>query len=203
MHLMKRIGTGLALLWLGVGLTPAVLAQANPGASKAALGMFEAINAEEIFQQTIKTAIDKQVQGNPQFAQYRPRIEQAIADGMPWKKVKRDLVRFYVRDLTADDLTQMTAFYKTPAGLKLAQKTMDKSLAWDKVKSDPASLASMFTPDEMAQIATFVQTPTGAKLVVKGPVVSQNVERYLDKNVKRIVDAEARRVIAEMMSGKH
>ena len=137
------------------------------------------------------------------LSQYRPRIEQAIADGMPWKKVKRDLVRFYVRDLTADDLTQMTAFYKTPAGLKLAQKTMDKSLAWDKVKSDPASLASMFTPDEMAQIATFVQTPTGAKLVVKGPVVSQNVERYLDKNVKRIVDAEARRVIAEMMSGKH
>ena len=201
MHMMKRISTGLAMVWLGVCLTPAVLAQANPGASKAALGMFDAINAEELFQQTIKTAIDKQVQGNPQFAQYRPRIEQAMADGMPWKKVKRDLARFYVRDLTADDLTLMTVFYKTPAGLKLAQKTMDKSLAWDKVKGDPASLAAMFTPDEMAQIAAFVQTPTGAKLVVKGPAVAQNVERYLNKSAKRIIDAEAKKVIAEMMSG--
>ena len=186
----------------GVGLMPVVLAQANPGAAKAALGMFEAINAEELFQQTIKTAIDQQVQGNPKFAKYRPRIEQAMADGLPWKKVKRDLARFYVRELTADDLTQITVFYQTPAGLKLAQKTMDKSVTWDKVQSDPASLTARFTPEEMAQVTAFVQTPVGAKLVVKGPVVAQNVERYLNKNAKRIIDTEVKKVIADIMSGK-
>lgn len=204
MQAMKRFGLWLAMMGLGMGAMSAVqAAPANAGAFKAALGMFDAINAEDLFQQTIKVAIDKQVQGNPQYAKYRPRIEKAIADKLPWKKVKRDLARIYTRELTVADITQITEFYQTPAGLKLAQKTMDKTLSWNKVKDDPTSLATVFTPEEMAQIATFVQTPAGAKLVTKGPELSQNAEKYFDKNIKKIVEVEAQQVIAEMMSGKH
>ena len=199
----KRIFWVAVMMGLSLAGAPAVqAAPANPGAFKAAQELFEAINGEELFQQGTKAAIDKQVQGNPQYAKYRPRIEKAIAAKLPWKKLQRDLARIYARELTAADLGSITEFYKTPAGLKLAQKTLDKSVSWDKVKANPASLAGSFTPEEMTQIAAFVQTPAGAKLVAKGPELSQNTERYFDKNIKKIVEAEAQQVIAEMMSGR-
>jgi hypothetical protein len=91
---------------------------------KAAKDMLIASGANQQFQKNISTMIAQYSGQMPEDK--RTKFVEVMTTFMnkyiSWEVLKHDLSVMYAREFSEDELNQLTAFYKTPIGIKLNQK---------------------------------------------------------------------------------
>lgn len=119
-------------LFLGVAIlaVAVAVAVAAPGAfadtkshRQAAEDVLKAMNIDKQFSMVIDQSLDAQIKANPQLGPYRATLKQFFDKYMSWDSLKDELVTSYANTFTEKELKEIIAFYKTPAGKKLVEKT--------------------------------------------------------------------------------
>lgn len=80
-------------------------------------------NVEKQLQVTIDQTLDLQIKSSPQLAPYRAVIRKFLVKHMSWEAIKQDTVTIYVDAFTERELNEIVAFYKTPTGKKMIEKS--------------------------------------------------------------------------------
>ncbi|MGD1001624.1 MAG: DUF2059 domain-containing protein [Candidatus Brocadiia bacterium] len=107
---------------LGAGSKP-VFAQEDAKAKAhlaAATELFQAMQLDKTVAQTIDSVIEAQIKGNPQLAPYRSVMQDFLRKYMGWDGIKDEMAQLYMDEFTTEELRDITAFYKTPTGQKMA-----------------------------------------------------------------------------------
>ena len=94
----------------------------SPEATAAALELLDTMHMEKVLSDSITTMLDLQLKQNPEIQQFRPIMMDFFKKYMSWDALKDDMAGIYASEFTAAELKQMTAFYKTPVGQKMATK---------------------------------------------------------------------------------
>ena len=122
---MKMIALALALL----AAAPAgVLAQTTPSAHApshhaAALEMVEAANMDETLRQSLDTMLKLQTEQNAELKPFEDVMRTFFNRYMSWDALKNDYARLYADAFTEAELRQLTTFYRSPVGQKVATVT--------------------------------------------------------------------------------
>ena len=89
---------------------------------KAAEELLTASGAENNFKISMEKMMDLQSKSNPAMAQYADIIKQWAGKYLTWATLKDDMMKLYTDEFTEKELKELTKFYKSPIGLKLASK---------------------------------------------------------------------------------
>lgn len=133
---MKHVRVALMLAALATGgyLTHAVVAQpANAGSTTqpaaapdshqaAAEELLEAMNLRATLEQSVDNMLDQQVKANPQIAPFRQIMTDFMRKYMNFDDLKPDMAKIYQEEFSESELKEITAFYRTPTGKKVAEK---------------------------------------------------------------------------------
>ena len=84
----------------------------------AAEALLIAANTEAVMEQSIATAIDSQVEANPQIAPFRDIMRAFLSEHLSWEAVRDEMVQIYAEAFTESELREITAFYQTETGRK-------------------------------------------------------------------------------------
>lgn len=103
--------------------TPAPQTPVSPTHRAAALELLEAMRVSEALQLSIETILDAQLQSNPELRPVEGVMRDFFARYMSWENLKEGYARIYAGAFTEPELREMTAFYRTPTGQKLARAT--------------------------------------------------------------------------------
>ncbi len=105
---------------------------AEDAARAAALQLIEVTEtaaAMEQMQNQMKAMLNQSMQqlqippeGEEIAQRYMAEMGKLISDEMQWSKIEEDVISIYTRVFTADELNQLTEFYRTPLGQKLLEK---------------------------------------------------------------------------------
>lgn len=103
----------------------AARADAQQSASRraAAMELLLAMRVPETLQASITTALQVQLQGNPQMRGMEPVLRDFFARYVSWDRLKDQYADLYASTFTEEELQQMTQFYRTPVGQKLARSS--------------------------------------------------------------------------------
>src|SRR5438105_3690273 len=87
---------------------------------QASYELFDSMQIEKIYNETIEATVDLQIKQVPQLAKYRPTLLKFFSKYMSWNGLKDEMARLYSSEFTVEELKEITAFYKTPTGQKAA-----------------------------------------------------------------------------------
>jgi hypothetical protein len=118
---MKR--TLLAALALVIALAARAEAQHSPSHHAAALELLTVMHIPEALQASQATALRAQVQANPQLRGVEGVLRDFFARYLSWDMLKDPYAELYANTFTEAELREMTAFYRTPVGQKLARSS--------------------------------------------------------------------------------
>lgn len=115
-------------------------------------------NVEKQLQGAIEQTVDIQVKANPQLAPRAGVLKKFFSKYMSWESLKDDIIKIYTDAFTENELKQITAFYKTPVGKKMLERTpeiMGKSmqLGVRRVQENQADLIRMLKEDSEGDTA--------------------------------------------------
>ncbi|HTL30050.1 MAG TPA: DUF2059 domain-containing protein [Tepidisphaeraceae bacterium] len=94
----------------------------TPEHHAAALELMESMKIRTLLDDAVNKMLDGQIRQNPQIARFKPIMTEFFKKYMSWDAIKEDMANLYCDEFSADELKQLTAFYKTPIGQKLADK---------------------------------------------------------------------------------
>ena len=80
-----------------------------------------AMQLESSFAQTMESMIDLQLQQLGLPEQLRPVVLDFFETYMGWESLKGEMAEIYASEFTAAELNELTSFYETPVGQKLAE----------------------------------------------------------------------------------
>jgi hypothetical protein len=121
----KTIALAAALLALGAG--PAA---AQDGIRhELALQLLEAMHIPEQVQASLATAIATQVRLNPDVPGLQAALGEFLGRYVTWAALRDDYAAIYAGAFDEEELREMTAFYRTPAGQRLARAQPQLTLA--------------------------------------------------------------------------
>ena len=106
----------LALL-LGLCLVSTVRAD-EASHRKTVLQLFDVLDMNRIMNASMETALQVQLQANPSVAPYQDVLRKFFTKYMSWASLKDAIADLYMKTFREDELKQIVAFYKTPAGKK-------------------------------------------------------------------------------------
>jgi len=89
---------------------------------KAAEELLIASGAEQNFKTSMEKMMEIQTKSNPAMEQYSDIIKQWANKYISWSSLKDDMVKLYTDEFTEKELKEITKFYKSDIGLKLASK---------------------------------------------------------------------------------
>jgi hypothetical protein len=75
-----------------------------------------------VMDDSVKQMLDQQIAANPAIGQHRQIMLDFMQKYVSWAALKDDLARIYAEEFSAAELKEITAFYKTPTGEKVAMK---------------------------------------------------------------------------------
>jgi hypothetical protein len=84
-------------------------------------------------------------EARPILEKYRDKLIRLLEEQLGWDKMKDDFITIYVETYTEDEIRDISAFYKTPAGQKFIEKMpllMQKSMEISQKKM-PAMITKM------------------------------------------------------------
>lgn len=115
---------------------------------KAAEDYMLALDMEKTTNEGIDQMIDMQIKTNPALAEKRDAFKKFMQKHMSWSSLKEDYLKIYMSEFTEAELKDMTAFYRTPTGKKVAAKQnviMMKSsqLGQDRMQANMQELIEM------------------------------------------------------------
>jgi hypothetical protein len=134
---------------VGVLLLAGVAVRADDKSHRqAAEELFKAMDVESMLAGAIDASLEAQVKANPALAQFKGVMKKFFNKYMSYASLKDDLIKLYTDEFTEDELKEMTKFYKTPTGRKLAKKgpsLMQKGgqLGMARVQKNTAELQKM------------------------------------------------------------
>ena len=89
---------------------------------KAVEELFKVMKMEDSHGKSITAMVELQARQNPMIAQYKDVMLKFFSKHMSWEKIKDDMIKVYAGEFTVAEIKELTAFYKTPLGAKLASK---------------------------------------------------------------------------------
>ncbi len=115
---------------------------------KAAENLLKVMGVEGQLQTTIDQMLELQVKSNPQIAPFKDAMKRFFTKHMSYSGLKEDFITIYVDTFTEEELDQITAFYQTPTGRKMAEKMPELSskgmqLGAKRVQDNQAELRQM------------------------------------------------------------
>lgn len=110
----------LAAALLALGAPPA--AAQNAVRHELALQLLEAMHVPDQLQASVNASVAAQLQA-PQMRGMEGVLRDFFARYITWNALKDPYADLYARQFTEDELRAMTAFYRSPAGQKLARST--------------------------------------------------------------------------------
>jgi len=122
---MKPTTVLLAAL-LAVGARPA--AAQEPLRHELALQLLEAMRMPEQIQASLATVAATQARMNPDLPGLGDLLREFLTRYVTWDALKNEYAELYAGAFTEEELREMTDFYRTPTGQKLARATPQLSL---------------------------------------------------------------------------
>jgi hypothetical protein len=88
-------------------------------ASKAeAEALLAVMGMDKVLDESMTQMLEMQVQQNPSLEPYKAIMAEFLAKHMSYESMKPEIVEVYAEAFTAQELKEITAFYKTPTGQK-------------------------------------------------------------------------------------
>lgn len=109
--------------WLMFALMGGSISLADDATNKAAEELLLAMKADKVLNQSIDEMLDVQAKQNPAMGRLRPVMKKFFDKHMSWNAIKTDMIALYAKEFTKEELEEMTRFYKSPVGQKMAEKT--------------------------------------------------------------------------------
>lgn len=85
---------------------------------EAARALLESINVEHVMNDMVQRALAVELENNPALAPYRPVFQSFYDQYLSYQAIREQLIDLYAETFTLEELQQITAFYRTPAGAK-------------------------------------------------------------------------------------
>jgi len=85
---------------------------------EAAAELLKSINAEVMMNDMIQRALTMELQKNPAMAPYEKVFKAFYDQYLSYGAIREELIDLYVEAFTLEEIRQITAFYRTPAGAK-------------------------------------------------------------------------------------
>jgi hypothetical protein len=123
---------------------------------QAARDVLAAAHMDQIYGKTIDQILDMQLRSSPQLADMREPMKQFFTKYMGWDALKDDMAKIYAQTFSEDELKQIAAFYRTPAGTKMIEAQPDLTregmeLGQSKVRDHLPELQEMLAKAKAAQ----------------------------------------------------
>jgi len=116
---MRRAVLFAALLAACAPLTlPAPPAAAEQGRREAALDLLEAMDMEAKIETSLAQVVEMQIKRNSGWEAHREVVHEFFEQFMGWEKMREEYVAAFGITFTDEELRQVAAFYRTPAGRK-------------------------------------------------------------------------------------
>lgn len=120
---------------------------------KAAEDLLIAMKVNKQLENSIDQMLELQIKTNPGIAQVRGSMKRFFDKYMSWESLRNELIDIYVSAFTEEELKQITAFYKTPAGRKMVEKTPElmakgMQLGVSRVQENQSELEKMIREDQ-------------------------------------------------------
>jgi len=111
----------LALVLFSFG---AVQAQTQPKTShyKAAEEMLSTMNMKQNLEESIDQMLAIQIKNNPSMQPAEAILKEFFGKYMTWDALKEDYISIYMTEFTEKELKDMTKFFSTPSGKKMAAR---------------------------------------------------------------------------------
>jgi hypothetical protein len=119
---MKKPLAAAVALALALAAAPA-RAQASPELRAAATELLVAMRAPEMLESSVRTMLDMQLRNAPELQGVQDVLRDFVARYVSWEALREQYVEIYAGAFTEDELRQMTDFYRSDVGQKLARAT--------------------------------------------------------------------------------
>ena len=120
---MQHVLTAFLLACLlGAGSKP-VFADEGPKSAEhlaVAAELLKVLQLDKTFAQSVDAGLEMQMKANPNLVPYRSVMQEFFRKYMSWESLKDDVAKAYADEFTIEELKEITAFYKTPTGQKVA-----------------------------------------------------------------------------------
>lgn len=119
---MKKILCAAAAV---LGVAAAAPARAQPSAEQraAATELLMAMHVPEVLDASVQQMLDQQVSAAPELAGVQDVMREFARRYVSWEALREQYVDIYAGSFTEDELRQMTDFYRSDVGQKLARAT--------------------------------------------------------------------------------
>ena len=91
--------------------------------SKAAEDLLVVMGLEKMTDDVMTQMLDMQIKSNPMLEGKKSVMQAFFKKYMSWSALKDDYVKIYQSEFTENEIKDMIAFYRTPTGKKLADKS--------------------------------------------------------------------------------
>ena len=88
---------------------------------QAALEMMQASGVPQMLERAFAAQLESQFKALPELEKIRPQLTAFYRKTFAFKELENDLCALYMKHYTCEELQQITAFFKTPAGRKKAK----------------------------------------------------------------------------------
>lgn len=119
---MPRTLLPLLLLLACLAAAPAAAqtSGAPPERLAAAIEMLEAMNTPAEMEAGMEMMLQQQMEMNPMLASMEGVMRDFLSRHMSWDALREPLGELYAERMTAEEMRAVTAFYRSPAGRRLA-----------------------------------------------------------------------------------
>ena len=88
---------------------------------KAALEMMQTSGVPDMLKRSFDAQLEYEIKAVPELGKYRPQLTEFYKKAFSYKELESDLCALYMKHYTAEELQQLSAFYKTPVGKKMVK----------------------------------------------------------------------------------
>jgi hypothetical protein len=123
---------------------------------RAAEELLQAMGMDKQLQSALDQTLALQIKAQPVLLPYRDVMRKFLGKHISYAALKDDLIKIYSDEFSETELRQITAFYKTPAGKKMVDKSptlMGKSmqLGMQRVAKNQGELKQMIEDEAKKQ----------------------------------------------------
>jgi hypothetical protein len=105
-----------------LAVTPATVLAGQKSHRRTAGELLMAMGVDKQLETSAAQMIDLWIKGNPKFAPYRGVMKKFFDKHMIWDSLRDDIIAIYFDAFNEEELKEILAFYRTPAGRKLVEK---------------------------------------------------------------------------------
>jgi uncharacterized protein len=132
------------VFWLFLLVTPAFSQTVQDSHEQAVLDFLNALKMENILRNISSALVDNLIKANPPLAPERDLLVEWSQKYVTWEAAVPELIKAFKETFTEPELREITGFYKTPAGQKMATKLPELMTTAAKVGG---TLAGTHIPD--------------------------------------------------------